>query len=157
MTISGTTRSPDLDAPLSGAVITVEGTGIVARTDASGRFQLTVPPGRITLRATFDGFRSAERQLTAESGKALDVDFPLGLDQLLTEVVVVVGSRTPRTNVETPVPVDVVTAEDLSQVGRTQTGRLLTTLAPSYVSSPTTVNDGTDHIDAASLRGLGPD
>ncbi|TMQ04185.1 MAG: TonB-dependent receptor [Deltaproteobacteria bacterium] len=157
VTITGTTRSPELDAPLSGAIVTVEGTGIMAKTDASGHFQLAVPPGRVTLHATFDGFRSFSREIRAESGKPLDVDIPLGLDQLLTEVVVVVGSRTPRTNVETPVPVDVVTAEDLAQVGRTQTARLLTTLAPSYVSNSTTVNDGTDHVDAASLRGLGPD
>lgn len=157
VTISGTARSPDLEAPLSGAIVTVEGTSIHAKTDASGRFQFSVPPGRITLHATFDGFRSAAKEVTAESGKPLDVDMPLGLDQLLTEVVVVVGSRTPRTNVETPVPVDVVTAEELAQVGRTQTARMLTTLAPSYVSSSTTVNDGTDHVDAASLRGLGPD
>jgi iron complex outermembrane receptor protein len=157
VTISGTTRSPDLDAPLSGAIVTVEGTKLAAKTDATGRFQLNVPPGHIKLRATFDGFRTATKQVTVESGKPIDVDFPLGLDQLLTEVVVVVGSRTSRTNVETPVPVDVVTAEELSHVGRTQTSRLLTTLAPSYVSVPTTVNDGTDHVDAASLRGLGPD
>ncbi|MGH9884527.1 MAG: TonB-dependent receptor, partial [bacterium] len=157
VTISGTTRSPDLDAPLSGAIVTVEGTNVAAKTDASGRFQLTVSPGQVTLRVTFDGFRSATRKVTAEPGKPIDIDFPLGLDQLLTEVVIVVGSRTPRTNVETPVPVDVVTAEDLSQVGRTQTARLLTTAAPSFVSNSTTVNDGTDHVDAASLRGLGPD
>jgi iron complex outermembrane receptor protein len=157
VTISGTTRSPDLDAPLSGAIVTVEGTDVKVRTDATGRFQLTVPPGRITLHATFDGFRSTEKEVTAEAGKSLDVDIPLGLDQLLTEIVVVVGSRTPRTNVETPVPVDVVTAEEISQVGRTQTARMLTTLAPSYVSNSTTVNDGTDQVDTASLRGLGPD
>ena len=155
--ISGIARSPDLDAPLSGATVTVEGTSIRAKTDASGRFEVAVPPGRITLHVAFDGFRSTDKVVTVESGKPLDVDIPLGLEQLLTEIVVVVGSRTPRTNVETPVPVDVVTAEELSQVGRTQTARMLTTLAPSYVSNSTTVNDGTDHVDAASLRGLGPD
>ena len=69
VTISGTTRSPDLDAPLSGAIVTIAGTSITAKTDASGRFQLTVPPGRITLHAAFDGFRSAEKVVTAESGK----------------------------------------------------------------------------------------
>jgi iron complex outermembrane receptor protein len=70
---------------------------------------------------------------------------------------VVVGSRTPRTNVETTAPVDVVTAEEISHVGKTETGRILSTLAPSYVSTPQTVADGTDHVDPASLRGLGPD
>jgi iron complex outermembrane recepter protein len=156
-TISGTIRSPDLDAPLSGATVTVEGTTISAVTDEAGHFTLNAPPGRVTLRADFTGFRSIQRQLTVSAGKSADVDFPLALDQLLTEVVVVVGSRTPRTNVETTAPVDVVTAEEISHVGKTQTGRILSTLAPSFVSTQQASSDGTDHVDPASLRGLGPD
>ena len=156
-TISGTIRSPDLEAPLSGATVTVEGTTITATTDEAGHFTLNAPSGRVTLRADFGGFRSVQKQLTVTPGKTADVDFPLSLDQLLTEVVVVVGSRTPRTNVETTAPVDVVTAEEISHVGKTETGRILSTLAPSFISTPQTISDGTDHVDPAALRGLGPD
>jgi iron complex outermembrane recepter protein len=156
-TIAGTIRSPDLDSPLSGATVTIEGTNISTTTDESGRFQLAAPAGRVTLRTEFTGFRSVQTEVTASAGKTTDVDVPMALDQLLTEVVVVIGSRTPRTNVDSPVPVDVVTAEDISRVGKTETGRVLSTLAPSYVSTPQTVADGTDHVDPASLRGLGPD
>ena len=56
-----------------------------------------------------------------------------------------------------PVPVDIVTDEEISRSGRTETGRVLHTLAPSYVSTPQTIADGSDHVDPASLRGLGPD
>jgi iron complex outermembrane recepter protein len=156
-TVTGTIRSPDLDAPLSGATVTIEGTRITATSDEQGRFTLSAPPGRFTLRADFNGFRSIQKQVTVSAGKSADIDFPLTLDQLLTEVVVVVGSRTPRTNVETTAPVDVVTAEEISHVGKTETGRILSTLAPSFISTPQTVADGTDHVDPASLRGLGPD
>lgn len=156
-TISGTLRSPDLEAPLSGATVTIEGTNISTTTDEAGRFQLSAPPGRVTLRADFSGFRSVQKQVTIAAGKTADVDLPMSLDQLLTEVVVVVGSRTPRTNVETTAPVDVVTAEEVSHVGKTETGRVLSTLAPSYISTPQTIADGTDHVDPAALRGLGPD
>src|SRR5262249_45725545 len=157
VTISGTIRSPDLEAPLSGATITIEGTTITATSDESGRFQIAAPPGKITLRADFNGFRSVQKQLTVSAGKTADVDFPMALDQLLPEVIVIVGSRTPRTNVDSTAPVDVGTAEEISHVGKTETGRILSTLAPSYVAMPQTVADGTDHIDPASLRGLGPD
>ena len=68
-----------------------------------------------------------------------------------------VGSRTPRTNVETTVPVDVITAEEIARSGRTETGRILNNLSASYLSVPQTISDGTDHVDPASLRGLGPD
>ncbi len=156
-TISGTIRSLDLDAPLSGATVTIEGTNISTTTDEAGRFQLSAPPGRATVRADFGGFKSVERTVTVSAGKAAEVDLPMTLDQLLTEVVVVVGSRTPRTNVETTAPVDVVTSEEIAHVGKTETGRILSTLAPSYVSTPQTIADGTDHVDPAALRGLGPD
>jgi len=156
-TISGTIRSPDLEAPLSGATVTIEGTTISATSDEAGHFTLNAPPGQVTLRADFNGFRTVQKQLTVTAGKAADVDFPLSLDQLLTEVVVVVGSRTPRTNVETTAPVDVVTAEEIAHVGKTETGRILSTLAPSFISTPQTISDGTDHVDPAALRGLGPD
>jgi iron complex outermembrane recepter protein len=75
----------------------------------------------------------------------------------LAEVVVVVGSRTPRTRTETPVAVDVITAEEIRRVGPSETGRILAALAPSFISAPQTIADGSDHVDPASLRGLGPD
>jgi iron complex outermembrane receptor protein len=157
VTITGTIRSPDLEAPLAGATVTVDGTQITAISDEQGRFTLSAPPGQITLHADFSGFRPIQKQITVAAGKSADVDLPLALDQLLTEVVVVVGSRTPRTNLETTAPVDIVTAEEISHVGKTETGRILSTLAPSFISTPQTVADGTDHVDPASLRGLGPD
>ncbi len=156
-TISGTIRSIDMEAPLSGVTVSIVGTGITTITDEAGRFQLAAPPGPVVLHAEVSGFRAVERPVTVTAGKTSDVDLPMTLDQLLTEVVVVVGSRTPRTNVETTAPVDVVTAEEISHVGKTETGRILSTLAPSYISTPQTIADGTDHVDPAALRGLGPD
>jgi iron complex outermembrane receptor protein len=156
-TISGTIRSIDLEAPLSGATVSIEGTNVSTTTDEAGHFQLSAPAGRAVLRADFSGFRSVEKTVTVSAGRVSDVDLPMTLDQLLTEVVVVVGSRTPRTNVETTAPVDVVTAEEISHVGKTETGRILSTLAPSYISTPQTIADGSDHVDPAALRGLGPD
>ncbi|HET7500321.1 MAG TPA: TonB-dependent receptor, partial [Kofleriaceae bacterium] len=155
-TITGTIRAPDLDGPLGGVTVTIEGTDLTAITDEHGRFTLSAPPGRVKLRAEISGFQPSEKELTLSAGETADVDFPLELHQI-GEVVVVVGSRTPRTNVETTAPVDVVTSEEINHVGRTETGRILSTLAPSFVSNPQTVADGTDHVDPASLRGLGPD
>src|SRR5678816_4222452 len=62
-----------------------------------------------------------------------------------------------RDSLETTAPVDIVTAEDIAHVGKTETGRILSTLAPSFISTPQTIADGTDHVDPAALRGLGPD
>jgi iron complex outermembrane receptor protein len=82
----------------------------------------------------------------------------------LTEVtdlsgVVVLGSRsrTARSKLSTPVPVDVIQSRELKQFPQTDLTQALTYTAPSFQSSRQTISDGTDHIDPAGLRGLGPD
>ncbi|MBL9013006.1 MAG: TonB-dependent receptor [Myxococcales bacterium] len=156
-TITGTIESPDLDAPLAGATVTVVGTKLSAITDDEGHYTLEVPPGTVKLRVEFAGFKTEERTVAVALGATAKVDVPLTTLPLMNETIVVVGSRTPRTNVDSPVPVDVVTAEEIARSGRTETGRILHTLAPSFISTPQTVADGSDHVDPAALRGLGPD
>jgi iron complex outermembrane receptor protein len=155
--VNGTIDAPDLEAPVVGAKISVIGTNITTTSDAEGKYRLDVPAGRHKLRVDIAGFKSLEKSVTVTAGGTVDANFPLQPDQLLNEVVVIVGARTPRTNVETTVPVDVVTSQDIARSGRNETGRILNTLVPSYVSTPQTIADGSDHIDPASLRGLGPD
>jgi iron complex outermembrane recepter protein len=75
------------------------------------------------------------------------------------DAVVVVGTRNPsRTVLNTPVPVDVIA---LSSIQRTlpqnDLNQMLTYLAPSFQSNRQSSSDGTEHIDPASLRGMGPD
>ena len=73
--------------------------------------------------------------------------------------VAVVGSRNPnRTSIDTPVPVDVIDVSELTAAGpQTNLNQILNYVAPSFSSNTQTISDGTDHIDPASLRGLGPD
>lgn len=155
--ITGIVEAPDLEAPLAGATVSVEGSDVTATTDDEGRYILEVPPGTVKVRAEVTGFKIQEKTIAISAGDSVKLDFALLTVPELNETIVVVGSRTPRTNVDTPVPVDVVSAETISRSGRTETGRILHTLAPSYLSTPQTIADGSDHVDPASLRGLGPD
>ena len=157
--VSGTVESPDLEAPLAGALVKVVGSPITTVTDDAGHFKLTIAPGTIKVRAEASGFKPEERTVTVEAGASVDLAFKLATAPVVTPTatVVVVGSRTPRTIQDSPVPVDVITAAEISRSGRTETGRILSQLVPSYVSTPQTIADGTDHVDPASLRGLGPD
>lgn len=155
--VEGTVESPDLDAPLAGATVTIVGTASVTKTDDDGHFTLQTAPGVVHVRADFAGFHSEDRVVNVAAGATAKLDFALSTAQLLNETIVVVGSRTPRTNVETTVPVDVITAEEIARSGRTETGRILNNLSASFLSVPQTIADGSDHVDPASLRGLGPD
>ncbi|HEY0144146.1 MAG TPA: TonB-dependent receptor [Thermoanaerobaculia bacterium] len=74
-------------------------------------------------------------------------------------MVIEVGSRSPeRSRTDTPVPVDVVPiAEVADEAGQLDVTQLLQFTAPSFNSNRQSGSDGSDHIDAATLRGLGPD
>ena len=156
-TITGLVEAPDLDAPLAGATVTITGTSTSTTTDDEGHYTLDAPAGVLHVRADFAGFRSEERAVNVTAGATAKLDFALITAPVITQTVVAVGSRTPRTNVDSPVAVDVITSEDLSRSGRTESGRVLSQLEPSYLSVPQTIADGSDHVDPASLRGLGPD
>jgi len=74
------------------------------------------------------------------------------------EEVVVTGTRAlGRTAEDLPVPVDVLTAQAMTETGETEVGRMLQRLAPSFNFSTSAISDGTDALRPATLRGLGPD
>ncbi|AKC88220.1 TonB-dependent receptor [Pseudoxanthomonas suwonensis] len=72
--------------------------------------------------------------------------------------VTVTGSRTqPRTVLTSPVPIDVLSAEDIRRSGHTDISKVLQSLLPSFNFPHPTTPDGNTHIRSATLRGLSPD
>ncbi len=155
-TISGTVRGDG--EPLPGATISVVNTLIGTVSDIDGNYSLAVPSRVVVLRASFVGFTTEEATIVVIAGASSTHSFDL--QSTITEFgeeLVVLGSRGERTATETPVPVDVIGAEALSQLGVQEINQSLHYLAPSFNASHQTISDGTDHINPASLRGLGPD
>lgn len=74
-----------------------------------------------------------------------------------SEEITVIGTRKPRTDVERPVPVDIVTSGDLASTGQTDLGQQIQFTSPSFNSAKYGVNGATNFADPASLRGLAPD
>lgn len=75
-------------------------------------------------------------------------------------MVIEVGSRATeeRSRTDTPVPVDVLAVDEVAdESGHLDVGQLLQYTAPSFNSNRQSGSDGSDHVDAATLRGLGPD
>ncbi len=74
------------------------------------------------------------------------------------EKLVVLGSRFEERSIsDSPVPVDVITEEEIVATGQTEVGRVIQELLPSFNFSSSTISDGTDALRPATLRGLGPD
>lgn len=75
------------------------------------------------------------------------------------DTIVVTGTRSQanRTALDSPVPVDVFSIGDLTTTGRTELNQILAATVPSFNFNQTAINDGSDIIRPATLRGLGPD
>ncbi len=156
-TVAGTVIATESGTPLAGASVVIVGTARTVLTNDKGQYRLSVSAGVHTVRARLIGYETAERRVTVAAGETVTADFKLAATPLSLNEVVVVGARTSRTAVETPVPVDVISSQEIADNGQTEVNQILATLAPSFNASHQTIADGTDHINPASLRGLGPD
>lgn len=99
---------------------------------------------------------SALFQLDARAEDTL----PTGEDAKRLDTVLVTGTRgTARTVLDSPVPVDVLTAADLKATGASngELGQALQALLPSFSMPRQSNSGGADHIRAAQLRGMSPD
>tara|TARA_R110002049_G_scaffold242549_1_gene416388 strand:+ start:4963 stop:7965 length:3003 start_codon:yes stop_codon:yes gene_type:complete len=148
--VSGTVS--DETGPLPGVSVIVKGTTTGTTTDFDGNYLINASTGDILV-FSYVGYDTQEVKV---SGTTLNVTMQSGV---ALDEVVLVGSRNPsRTAVDTPVPVDIIDISELTSAGpQVNLNQILNFVAPSFTSNTQTISDGTDHIDPASLRGLGPD
>ncbi|MBN8499833.1 MAG: TonB-dependent receptor [Sphingomonadales bacterium] len=72
--------------------------------------------------------------------------------------IIVTGTRAASRTVEnSPVPVDVLSAEAISEGGQVETNKILNKLVPSFNFPQPAIADGSDALRPATLRGLAPD
>ncbi|ALM89199.1 TonB-dependent receptor [Alteromonas stellipolaris LMG 21856] len=80
------------------------------------------------------------------------------VDTQNVEKIAVVGARgAPRSVTSSPVPVDVLSAEDIEAVAFTDMNNVLMTLVPSYSVARQPISDGGTFIRPATLRGMPTD
>jgi iron complex outermembrane recepter protein len=144
--------------PVSGARVFVPGSVATASTRPDGTYRLQLVPGRHELRVTYIGYGIVRDTIEVAAGEAITRNFQLAREPLALQDIAVIGTRAAeRTSTEAPVPVDVLTAAEIKQSGRTETAQIIQSLAPSFNFPRATIADGTDHTRPATLRGLAPD
>ena len=144
--------------PLIGATVLIVGNSTGTITDFDGNYSLSVDPGTYTVEASYIGFSPQTGTATVTAGGKTSMDFLLSEGILVDEVVVTGTRASNRTNTDAAVPIDVINVEKLSIAApQSSLNSLLHNTTPSFSSNTQTISDGTDHIDPASLRGLGPD
>lgn len=68
-----------------------------------------------------------------------------------------VRSDSLRSEMLSPVPFDIITADHIANSGHIELGQILQFSIPTFYSTHQTIADGSDSFDPATLRGLGPD
>ena len=147
--IWGTVTDAVTGTPIAGATIqTASGKGTSA--DDKGAFTLIAEKDG-PLRISSAGYETLHTKTAAGTRFSLQ---PLSAN---LDVVVVGTRRAGRIKIETPVPVDVVNTRALLHTGRADLTALLNYTSPSQNYNKQSGSDGADHVDLASLRGLGQD
>lgn len=158
-TIRGRVTAAD-GAPLAGAAVVLEATGVRALTDGSGTYRLPgVTPGSYTMHVRLIGYRASTAQVAVRDGVTLEHDVVLVAVAIgLAPIDVVVGSRARHsTGGELAVPVDIFDGEQIAAQGSSETSDVLAHLEPSVVFPRQSISDGTDVVRPFVLRGLAPD
>lgn len=153
-TINGIVKDSETNEPIAGASVVIKGDFQGTTTDSEGKFSLQAATGS-ELVVSFIGYLSATIPVTEADTYTIPLVFQA--EQLME--IVVVGSRNQnRTVLESPVPIDIIEPAAIANAyGKVEINQILQYAAPSFNATKQSGSDGADHIDPASLRGLGPD
>jgi len=139
---------------LHGVSVIEKGTNNGVFTDNDGNYTISYKDENSILAFSFVGLMGQEITV----GKQKELNITLVSNNVLGMVEVVGSRRQDRTAVESVVPVDIIEVSRLmSTLGQPDVNQMLQYVAPSFNSNKQSGADGADHIDPATLRGLGPD
>ena len=149
-TVSGIVKDNNGDA-VPGANIVEKGTTNGTVTDFNGSYTIEVTANSKLL-FSYVGYGTVEVSVNGQD----TLDVVLSESQSLSEVVLT-GSRTaPRSNVDTALPIDVVSSKDLVSTGQATFDKALQYKIPSFNTVQTPVNDATSLLDPYEIRNMGP-
>lgn len=154
VTLSGQVTD-DTGQPLTGVTVAEKGTINGTFTDVSGQFSLRVVKLPVTLLFSYIGYATVERTISTPEPITVAMTYAT---TMLTGIEVVGSRAMNRSITESLVPIDYIDISRISnEQGQLDINQLLHYLAPSFNANRQSGADGSDHIDPATLRGLGPD
>lgn len=152
--VEGTIKNGDTKEVMIGASVLLKGNIEGSITDIRGRFAVRVKELPITLVCSYIGYQTKE--VTVTKPNQLPLEITLDSEELL-EGQIEVGSRfATRSIARSPVPVDILTYEELIETGQTTLAQALVYSLPAFNSTQQSVSDATAHFDPTDIRGLGP-
>ena len=140
--------------PLIGVNVSEQATGRGTVTDVDGAYALEVSSKDAVIEFSYVGYMTMEVKVDGRDQIFIMMEEGINLGE-----VQIVGTRSyKRSSTDTPVAVDMIDVATLSaSSGKAEINQILQYAAPSFNATKQSGSDGADHIDPASLRGLGPD
>jgi len=154
--VSGVINSAD--GPVVGANVNVGPGSVGTVSDVEGRYQLDLAGGRqYTVSVSFVGYATQTKVITLAEGETQVWNITLTESSTDFQDIIVVGTRTiPRSSTTTPLPVDVLSARELTATGQFSFDKALQYRIPSFNTVQTPVNDATSLLDPYEIRNMGP-
>lgn len=152
VSVRGVVLSSD-NTPLSGATLQEKKSLVGITTNSDGTFEFEVQ-NRNSITVSFLGHRYKTLKLKPNIFNTIVLLSGQELDE-----VQVVGSRNKnRVATDTPVAIDFIdVVETSSKSSQVEVNQFLQYAIPSFNATKQSGADGADHIDPATIRGLGPD
>lgn len=152
--VTGKVTDSKTGNPVTGATVIVRATKAGTTTTADGSFTIQAAANDV-LEISMVGYKTITIGVNGRTSLTVSIE---SASQELTEIVLVGTRRNGRVKTETPVPVDVVNIGQVTATtARMDITSILNYAAPSFNYNKQSGSDGADHIDLATLRGLGPD
>ncbi len=142
---------------LPGAKVSIEGTDKSTTTDVNGKYSFNVDEGEYILTSGFVMYTSISKTTHVKVGDTVQVDFVLETGFSMDQPVSLGSRAKPKSLLKNTMAVDIISPQQLTGSSQVELSHILHYLVPSFHSTHQTIADGTDHIDPATLRGLGPD
>ena len=128
-----------------------------AFTGGDGSYSVSLDAGTYDVTISLPGFQTFTRSgVSVAAGAMVTVDAQLGVE--FAETVAVVGTRAePRSITASPVPVDVISAQDFISQGDIDLTNQLRTVVPSFNVNTQPISDAATIVRPANLRNMAPD
>lgn len=160
-TISG--RVTSAGAPLVGAnvrAVGIEGSITAGTrgtaTDSDGRYSLDLEAGTYRITFALVGYRSKTETVTIAVNESRMISADLTVEILEGQEVVIVGTRaTSRTVTDSPLPIDILSSQEITSSGQNSFDKILQYRVPSFNTVQTPVNDATALLDPWEIRNMG--
>lgn len=134
-TLSGTVTDSN-NQPIEGASVHINSpSNLYSTTNANGAFKIiNIPSGNYTISISHLGYKSLDEAILVESNN-INKDFILTADLLNLHTVVVTGTFTPRTQIESSTSISTLNRKDIEQVIPQGTANLLQNIPGTFTDA----------------------